>query len=72
MEPAMGDEEVKDTGGSKIFSRELYAQRDFWNDRFAETNGHFDWYANWKQIKPIFHVRNLNTLKPLLTKFPRF
>ena len=46
-------------GTSKVFSRELYAQKDFWNDRFAESNGHFDWYANWKQIKPVFNVRHI-------------
>ena len=42
------EEKGNATGPSKVFSRDLYAQRGFWNDRFAESNGHFDWYANWK------------------------
>ena len=46
----------EEKGDSKVFSRDLYAQRDFWNDRFREGKGHFDWYANWKQIKPVFNV----------------
>ena len=32
----------------------MYATQDFWNDRFKETDGFFDWYANWSEIKPIF------------------
>ena len=49
-------EESKDKSSGGVFSRDLYAQRDFWNDRFAESNGHFDWYANWAQLKSQFHV----------------
>jgi len=37
-----------------VFSREVYAQREFWDSRFEETSGFFDWYANWKQISPVF------------------
>lgn len=39
---------------SQVYSREEYAKKDFWNDRFKETKGFFDWYANWKEIKPVF------------------
>ena len=53
----LSEESKQSTASSKVFSRELYAQKDFWNDRFAESKGHFDWYANWKEIKPVFKVR---------------
>ena len=46
---AKKDEEV-----SQVYSREEYAKPQFWNDRFKETKGFFDWYANWKEIKPAF------------------
>ena len=39
---------------SMVYSREEYAKKEFWNDRFKETKGFFDWYANWKEIKPAF------------------
>ena len=39
---------------SQVYSREEYAKKEFWNDRFKETKGFFDWYANWKEIKPVF------------------
>ena len=39
---------------SMVYSREEYAKKEFWDDRFKESNGQFDWYANWKEIKPVF------------------
>lgn len=39
---------------SKVYSREEYAKPSFWNDRFKESKGFFDWYANWKEIKPVW------------------
>ena len=41
-------------GASQVYSREEYAKKDFWNDRFKESKGFFDWYANWKEIKPVW------------------
>ena len=37
-----------------VYSREEYAKKEFWDDRFKETKGFFDWYANWAEIKPVF------------------
>lgn len=47
-------DKVKFTDSSQVYSREEYAKKDFWNDRFKESKGHFDWYANWKEIKPVW------------------
>jgi hypothetical protein len=38
-----------------VYSREEYAKKEFWDDRFKESKGFFDWYANWKEIKPSFY-----------------
>lgn len=37
-----------------VYSREEYATKEFWDERFKESKGFFDWYANWKEIKPVF------------------
>ena len=47
---------------SLVYSREEYAKKEFWNDRFKEQNGFFDWYANWKEIKPKFNEMLKNNL----------
>ena len=39
---------------SMVYSREEYAKKEFWDDRFKESKGFFDWYANWDEIKPVF------------------
>ena len=36
---------------TKFYNRKSYADKDFWNDRFKESDGFFDWYANWSQLK---------------------
>lgn len=41
-----------ETEEAQVYSREEYAKKEFWDDRFKETKGFFDWYANWKQIRP--------------------
>lgn len=28
-----------------------YSQKDYWNERFKKDQGHFDWYAGWKELK---------------------
>ena len=52
--PQKSHDKVKFTDSSQVYSREEYAKKDFWNDRFKESKGHFDWYANWKEIKPVW------------------
>ena len=37
-----------------MYSREEYAKKEFWDDRFKETKGFFDWYANWKELRECF------------------
>ena len=39
-----------------VYSREEYAKKEFWDDRFKESKGFFDWYANWKEIQPAFDL----------------
>mmetsp|Transcript_642 Transcript_642/g.697 ORF Transcript_642/g.697 Transcript_642/m.697 type:complete len:350 (+) Transcript_642:51-1100(+) len=34
-----------------LFSRQEYADKDFWDDRFAKTKGAFDWYASWDELE---------------------
>lgn len=37
-----------------------YSKKEFWNDRFQNTSGNFDWYAEWDQLKQFY--------KPLITE----
>ena len=53
-EPEQPVEKKAEEGESMVYSREEYAKADFWNDRFKESKGFFDWYANWEEIKPVF------------------
>jgi len=41
---------------SKVYSRDVYAKKEFWDERFTETKGFFDWYAAWKQLKSTFEA----------------
>lgn len=34
-----------------MFSRKEYAQNQFWDDRYKEHKGHFDWYVSWPQLR---------------------
>eukprot|EP00743_Colponemidia_sp_Colp-15_P004248 GILK01004584.1.p1 GENE.GILK01004584.1~~GILK01004584.1.p1 ORF type:complete len:609 (-),score=85.86 GILK01004584.1:151-1920(-) len=43
-----GDEE------SQVFGRAEYASADFWDERFRKTSGFFDWYASYRELKPLF------------------
>ncbi|CAD8072237.1 unnamed protein product [Paramecium primaurelia] len=36
---------------SQVFSREEYAKDQFWEDRYKEHKGRFDWYVEWPQLK---------------------
>ena len=52
------------TDDSLVYSREEYAKKEFWDDRFKESKGQFDWYANWKEIQPVFEAHvTLNSEK---------
>ena len=37
-----------------VFSRDVYANKDFWNERFKNEKHMFDWYVNWRQLKKYF------------------
>ena len=57
---------IEDHSG-KLFSRESYAKAKFWNDRFTESDSQFDWYANWRQIQPVFQVSETPAI--MISKF---
>ena len=29
-----------------------YSKKTFWDERFSQESGNFDWYADWEQLKP--------------------
>ena len=31
----------------EVYSREEYATKDFWENRYKEKGGYFDWYAEF-------------------------
>ena len=31
-----------------------YAKKEYWNERFNQTNTNFDWYADWDQLSKYF------------------
>jgi ubiquinone/menaquinone biosynthesis C-methylase UbiE len=37
-----------------------YAKKEYWNERFNNTDSNFDWYADWEQLEKYF--------KPILTE----
>ena len=39
---------------AKTFSRDVYADKGFWNERFKDEKHMFDWYVSWKQLKKYF------------------
>ncbi len=43
-------EDLKD----KVYSREEYARANFWEDRYVENGGFFDWYAEFPELKVSF------------------
>jgi 2-polyprenyl-3-methyl-5-hydroxy-6-metoxy-1,4-benzoquinol methylase len=40
---------------NQVYSREEYAKASFWDDRYAEKGGFFDWYAEYPELKPVFN-----------------
>jgi len=39
---------------SGVFGRSEYARKDFWDDRFKASKGFFDWYLEYRELKPYF------------------
>ena len=39
---------------NEVYSREEYATEKFWDDRYAEKGGMFDWYAEYPELKNAF------------------
>ena len=37
-----------------VYSREEYAKANFWEDRYVQNGGFFDWYAEFPQLNPVF------------------
>ena len=37
-----------------VYSREQYAKANFWEDRYVQNGGFFDWYAEFPQLNPVF------------------
>ena len=31
-----------------------YAKKEYWNERFNNTDSNFDWYADWEQLSKYF------------------
>ena len=50
LEAAATSLETQETE-SKVYDKREYAKPDFWNDRFKETSGFFDWYVEWPELK---------------------
>ena len=55
--------EIEDKIEISSFNSEHYSEKDFWDDRFKKytfkllnirTDGLFDWYVGWKELKNIF------------------
>lgn len=39
-----------------------YSNKEYWNERFLKTEGFFDWYVGWKELKDIFsNIINFNS-----------
>ena len=38
----------------QVYEREEYAKAKFWDDRYVEKGGFFDWYAELPELEPVF------------------
>jgi len=38
-----------------VYSREEYAESDFWDKRYQESKGYFDWYVEYPELKELFN-----------------
>ena len=50
----------KEKEEKKVFERSVYAEKEFWNERFRKEKKMFDWYINWKQLKTSFNTLMLD------------
>eukprot|EP00742_Colponemidia_sp_Colp-10_P005567 GILJ01005950.1.p1 GENE.GILJ01005950.1~~GILJ01005950.1.p1 ORF type:complete len:615 (+),score=96.07 GILJ01005950.1:46-1845(+) len=48
------DNSIAEDEESQVFGRAEYASADFWDERFRKTSGFFDWYASYRELKPLF------------------
>ena len=39
---------------SEVYSREEYATKEFWDNRYKEKGSYFDWYAEFPELKETF------------------
>ncbi|KAM3143476.1 hypothetical protein pb186bvf_004537 [Paramecium bursaria] len=54
QEEQVQDKQLDNENGkqeSLVFTREEYAQPNFWDDRYKEHKGNFDWYVEWPQLQ---------------------
>lgn len=51
----------------EVYSREEYATKEFWESRYREKEGYFDWYAEFPELKETFETQyGLNTSNNVL------
>jgi hypothetical protein len=43
-----------ESGAQQVFSREEYAKKDFWEDRYSGKKVFFDWYVEYPELKESF------------------
>lgn len=44
-------EPLKEEKPAQVYSREEYATKDFWESRYKENPGYFDWYAEFPELQ---------------------
>ena len=49
-----------------MYSRSEYATANFWDDRYAEKGGMFDWYAEYPELKLSFSEYDIKTTDRIL------
>ena len=51
---------------NEVYSREEYAKANFWDDRYTQKGGTFDWYAEYPELKNSFTEYDLKTTDRIL------
>lgn len=49
-----------------LFQRSEYSKPEFWDKRFEETKGYFDWYINIKQLYYYLETNSVTKLSSIL------
>lgn len=44
----------------------LYSKKTYWDDRFEKTDGYFDWYVGWKELKQVITMNITSKSKILM------